>query len=230
MGIAYNPKIVTDGLVLALDAANPKSYPGSGATWSDLSGKGRNGSLVGTPTYAADNGGILTFNGTTQQVTIPNDIQLGAISFTSEMVVKIPTLEYVALLSWNGDGFNTDARGLSIRFRSPGYNVEYGFNDGTGIATRLQIPTVSLNTWTHLCFSHNFNGMVYGYVNGVLIGSIDLSSSGNASFTNLYDLLLARDANDYGNLTMPVFRLYTKALSEQEIKQNFNATRGRYGI
>lgn len=230
MGTYYNPRIVTDSLAIALDAGNTKSYPGSGSTWFDLSGRGRNGSLVNTPTYSTDNRGTLTFNGTTQQVTIPNNIQLGAISFTSEMVVKIPTLEYVALLSWNGDGFNTGAKGLSIRFRSPGSNVEYGFNDGTGTATRLQIPTVSLNTWTHLCFSHSFNGMVYGYVNGVLIGSIDLSSSGNVSFTDLYDLLLARDSNDYGNLTMPLFRLYTKDLSAQEVKQNFNATRGRYGI
>jgi hypothetical protein len=40
MGIAYNPRTITDGLVLCLDAANSKSYPGSGTTWTDLSGNG----------------------------------------------------------------------------------------------------------------------------------------------------------------------------------------------
>lgn len=230
MSVYSGPEIVSDSLVLSLDAANLKSYPGTGSTWTDISGRGYNGTLVNSPTYAATNNGIFTFNGTNQQVTIPNNLQLGSISFTIEMIVKIPVLEYVALLSWNSDGFNTDAKGLSIRFRSPGYNIEYGFNDGTGIATRLQLNSLSLNTWYHITYSHSFNGMVYGYVNGAQSGNIDLSSSGNSAFTDVYDLLLARDSNDYGNLTIPLFKVYNRALTAQEIALNFNAVRGRFGI
>lgn len=63
MALAHNPKIVTDGLVLCLDAANPKSYPGSGTVWSDLSGNGNNGTLVNGVGYNSNNGGYLTFDG-----------------------------------------------------------------------------------------------------------------------------------------------------------------------
>jgi len=60
------PNIVTSGLVLQLDAANTKSYPGSGTTWTDLSGNGNNGTLTNSPTFSSANGGIFTFNGTNQ--------------------------------------------------------------------------------------------------------------------------------------------------------------------
>jgi len=63
MAIHYNTKTVTDGLVLALDAANPKSYSG-GTTWTDLSGNGNNGTLVGSPTYTPNYGGAFIFNET----------------------------------------------------------------------------------------------------------------------------------------------------------------------
>ena len=61
--------IVTDGLVLCLDAANPKSYPGSGTTWTDLSGNGNNGTLVNGVGYNSDNGGSLSFDGVNDYVS-----------------------------------------------------------------------------------------------------------------------------------------------------------------
>jgi hypothetical protein len=63
MGLSHSPSIVTDGLVLALDAANIKSYPGSGTAWTDLSGFGNTGTLVNGPTYSSANGGSIVFNG-----------------------------------------------------------------------------------------------------------------------------------------------------------------------
>ena len=51
MAFRYSPKIVTDGLVLSVDAANKKSYPGSGTTWYDLSGNAINGTLTNGPTF-----------------------------------------------------------------------------------------------------------------------------------------------------------------------------------
>ena len=63
MGTSYNPHIVSDGLVLCLDAANPRSYPGSGTSWYDLSGNGNNGTLVNGVGYSSDNAGSLVFDG-----------------------------------------------------------------------------------------------------------------------------------------------------------------------
>ena len=64
MAIFYNPRTITDGLVLCLDAANRKSYPGSGTTWTDLSGRGNTGTLTNGPTYSSANGGSIVFDGT----------------------------------------------------------------------------------------------------------------------------------------------------------------------
>ena len=63
MAFNYSPKIVTDGLVLCLDAGNPNSYPGSGNTWKDLSRGRNNGTLVNGPTFSGANGGSLVFDG-----------------------------------------------------------------------------------------------------------------------------------------------------------------------
>jgi hypothetical protein len=70
MGVAYNTSIVTNGLVLALDAANTKSYPGSGTTWTDLSGNNNTGTLTNTPTYSSANSGSIVFNGTNNNATV----------------------------------------------------------------------------------------------------------------------------------------------------------------
>ena len=70
MGLAHSPRIVTDGLVLCVDAANTKSYPGSGTTWTDISGKGHNGTLTNGPTFSSDNMGGIVFDGSNDAVTL----------------------------------------------------------------------------------------------------------------------------------------------------------------
>ena len=68
MAFNYSPKISTDGLVLCLDAANTKSYPGSGTVWSDLSRGGNNGTLTNGPTFNSGNGGSIVFDGVNDYV------------------------------------------------------------------------------------------------------------------------------------------------------------------
>jgi uncharacterized delta-60 repeat protein len=77
LAIFYNPRTITDGLVLCLDAANPKSYPGSGTTWFDLIRQNNNGSLTNGVGFDQENLGSLTFDGTNQQVPFTNSISLG---------------------------------------------------------------------------------------------------------------------------------------------------------
>ena len=69
MAFYRGPNIVRNGLVLCLDAASKRSYPGSGTTWTDLSGLNNNGTLTNGPTFSNANGGILTFNGTSQHIS-----------------------------------------------------------------------------------------------------------------------------------------------------------------
>jgi len=89
MALAHSPKIVTNGLVLCLDAGNPKSYPGSGSSWVDVTGNGYNATLINSPTYDS-NVGFISFNGTNQYAThnVPT-ISSGAIDFTFGLISKV---------------------------------------------------------------------------------------------------------------------------------------------
>jgi hypothetical protein len=69
MALQHSPRIVTDGLVLCLDAANPKSYPGSGITWGDVSGQNHTGTLTFGPSYSVSNGGTISFDGSNDYVS-----------------------------------------------------------------------------------------------------------------------------------------------------------------
>ena len=72
MAFAYSPKILTDGLVFAVDAANKKSYPGSGTTWTDLAGS-NDGTLTNGPTFNSGDGGSIVFDGTDDLVDFGNN-------------------------------------------------------------------------------------------------------------------------------------------------------------
>lgn len=84
MAVSYNPKISTNGLVLCLDAANPKSYPGSGNTWFDLSGNRNHATLFNSPTFSRNGANQLafTFNGTNQYASMPSTSSLTTSTVT----------------------------------------------------------------------------------------------------------------------------------------------------
>ena len=84
MGLSHSPSIVLNGLVAHLDAANKKSYPGSGTTWTDLTGNGNNGTLVGSPILQTEKGGCFLFDGQNQWVDFGSkqfNTASGTISF-----------------------------------------------------------------------------------------------------------------------------------------------------
>ena len=81
MGLFHSPKIVTDGLVLALDAANPKSYPGSGTTWTDMSENSHNATLHSV-THSSANGGVFVLGGSSSSFIDNNTINLASSNFT----------------------------------------------------------------------------------------------------------------------------------------------------
>jgi hypothetical protein len=81
MGLGHSPRIVTDGLVLCLDAANARSYPGTGTTWTDRSGNGNDGTLINGPTFSDENGGVLYL-----MVLMTTSVQIYNRALTSEEV------------------------------------------------------------------------------------------------------------------------------------------------
>jgi len=231
MGVGYNPKIITNGLILALDAGNIKSYPGSGTSWTDLSGNGYVGTLVNSPTYSStENGGTFTFNGTNNYVNLGNnfnfttqDFSIGfwiyLNSYTTSTVNQGPIPFYKG--GFQGNGYYS-AIGLTGQFSLVTNQA------GAAQATSTNGNAVPLTTWTNIQITRT-GASVSLYINGsynVLTAGthINPTSSSDNFFINSYS-----GPSIISNAKYSFFSIYNRALTSQEIKQNFNATRGRYG-
>jgi hypothetical protein len=225
MGCYASPKESTSGLVTYLDAANPKSYSGSGSTWSDLSVNGNNGTLFNTPTYSSTtNGGIFTFNGSTQYANVAalNDAFVQG-TWTASFWVNFSsaTSTYKVLFS---HGTPTTDHGLYLGATTVWYHSYYT-DDMTGSA-------ISANTWYNAVFTANNTSKARAiYVNGVLNASgtatgVYAGSGNNAAL--FYPVINAGYAYFPGNVSSCMF--HNRALTAEEISQNFHALRGRFGI
>jgi hypothetical protein len=214
------PNIIDDGLVLYLDAGNRKSYPGSGTTWFDKSGRGNNGTLTNGPTFNTGSLGSVVFDGV-NDYTIHNSLNLGTICTWSVW------LNYVRANNSN-EAFVVLGANLANR-----YTLFYYFQDKTFYIGQsntfpgLTYPTgLSINTWYNITFSRS-GGTVIVYLNGISIGQISV----NASFDSIFSLIGAeRTTIYYSAVRVATVNYYNRALSAQEVLQNYNATKGRFGL
>jgi hypothetical protein len=227
---SHSPKIVTDGLVLALDAGNAKSYTSGSTTWFDRSGNARNGTLTNGPTYNSANGGSIVFDGVDDYVTI-STFSIPTGSFSCESFFQWSNLgtSRGTIFSLNYDYPNT---GYLIRQRddSSGKFViwsDYGSESGV-----FSTAALTINTWNHVVVVQ-LNGTCSIYINGVLDSSQALP---NPALSQSYPILLGvrapsgPSAGAYLPGRIGISKIYNRALSTFEIQQNFNALRGRYGI
>ena len=239
MGVAYNSRIITDGLVLCLDAANSKSYPGSGTTWTDLSGNGRNGTLTNGVGYSASNGGALVFDGVNDYVDLGNPSSLDITQAITHILWINPISNYAS--SYNGifTKANTGSSGGSLSntliYIGPGgiYTVQYGKSDGApgnGVTNTIS----AYNQW--VCYASTYDGAnVTLYKNGVQVNQV--AQTGAIYNTNQntgvklgtdgrYNLDGGRQYN--GNIAQ--VSVYNRALSAAEVSQNYNALKSRFSI
>jgi hypothetical protein len=235
MGIAYNPRIVTDGLVLALDAGNVKSYPGSGTTWNDLSGSGNNGTLVNGVGYTASNGGALSLDGTNDRGTFISPITSSSPQTYEVWVKAIPS-------NTAADGFgyvlhnNSVAPTIGSAYMGIGYagstlQTREIFAFFNGAAWTTMGTGVIGNTTTVRQIVLTWNGSAQtAYVDGVQRVSQSLSST-PANFSTTTSFGDFRDSA-YRPIVGDIYsvKVYNRALTAAEIQQNFNALRGRFGI
>jgi len=237
------PNIVEDNLILCLDAANTKSYPSTGATWTDISGTGNNGTLIGSPTYSSNNGGYFDLDGTEYiKLPIADDANFGSYwSFDMWVYLdrdSVDTQTYANYYSpqglftmsseadWNG-GTSTNS-GFAF-----GWNKVHYKQDGGSTQTYLSWTGPSVRTWHHFGMTLN-NGTGTSYINGVSVASatnfqdsFDGSSGQKAiCITDTYNSTVRGRFEGY----ISNFKFYTKTLSAVEVKQNYNAQKGRYGL
>ena len=221
--------VVQDGLVLNLDAGASTSYSGSGTSWSDLSGNSNTGTLTNGPTYSSDNGGAIVFDGTDDYVS---SINLSSYTnLTIEMWIyearDIPNLSAGPggrggqgdILTYNGTG-----SGGSFTFSDNEFGVRFR-TDGNGNAGRswtiTQVP--QQNQWYRFCYIKN--GPIW--IN-------DTKYTGASGSENTYGVLdIGRSRTDIAqplNGRISNVRVYNRTLSDAEVTQNYNATKGRFGI
>lgn len=223
MGLNHQGKIVTDGLVLCLDAANPKSYPGSGTNWFDLSGNGYNGILTNGPTFDTNNKGSISFDGTNDKVTFnPSSINTSA-GLTVEIWFKTSSgTKYQDIFDLQ------DSYGVWIVTNYNGSGkINTSFNtNGSGIMTADYIQ----NNWYQIILS-GYGTSNYFHLNGIqqATNNIQVNSSINLSNARIGQVDGDR-ANEYLIGNVSTLKIYNRALSAAEIQQNFQALRGRYGI
>ena len=233
MAFNYSPKVVTDGLVLYLDAANTKSYPGSGITWTDLSRSGNSSKLNG-PTFNSANGGSIVFNGTNDYVEIQNQIQFDQTDpFTLSSWVKSSSGKNELII--NNENILYTGYRLNINVNA---NIEIGLR--SSISDDIAIETlnsINAGTWYHIVGTYDGTSNVSGmkiYINGVEEDTNTISNTLTSStLSNQKTLLGIRKSSSppdplMGNIAN--VQIYNRALSTIEITQNYNATRTRFGL
>jgi hypothetical protein len=219
MSINYGPSVTTNGLVLALDAADRNSYPGSGTTWTDLSGQGNNGTLSTTYTHNSAEG-FLKFSGS-------------GVATISSLLLSSVTWE-IFYRSNSTDSFSTYGRILDFEDTTISigsystYQLRMWTNAGGSRSTESVLNGVGNdNKWHHIIYSYDGSTTAFYfdaiYQNGYAkSGALNGGSSANLTIGNGDAYLFNGD--------IAVVRVYNRALTSTEISQNFNALRGRFGI
>lgn len=233
------PSLVSDGLVLNLDAGNTSSYSGTGTTWTDLSGKGNHGTLYNSVSYNSSNSGSLVFNGNGTndgsrdpyvQLPMSTDFDFGSGDFTVEMwayttsgniasdfvVINSASSSYAAvrLEYYNGDLLVLHSYD-GVSHASGGASASFAFN---------------LNVWNHIVVSR-ISGTAKVYVNGVEKASYSLPGSLLAQQNSRIGSLPTHPGGKNYSGNIATTRFYKgKGLTAAEISYNFNLLKSRFGL
>ena len=230
MALSHSPKISTDGLVLCLDAGNPKSYPGSGTTWTDLSGNGNNGTLTNGPTYSSSNGGSIVFDGTNAYVRIPYNSNLNPTTITVSAWIKrnqVVNFAHFIGLPINNSTWNPPYLSYGVEYIGTTDTISFtlGFTDNTFAYTNAS--AYGNNRWFYFAATYDQSN-VKVYIDGALITTRAETKTLYNSTADFYIGAINTSSQYPLNGNIAQVSIYNKALTAAEIQQNYNATKGRY--
>ena len=230
MARQHSPQVILNALVLSLDAANSRSYPGTGTSWKDLSFNKNNATLTG-PTYQTTNSGCFDFDGNDDFVTDLSTVLSDSFwqaNWTASFWCKFDTINTTTSGSNDksilGHGTNSTRNGLSLNNRNSRVHHSL-FND-----FYQSNSTITTGTWYNIVWTLNnstFGGQIY--LNGIFDNGDTFGGAygGTGSNTEIGDSSLFGLPFD-GQIAKCDF--YNRVLTSSEIKQNYDAHRGRYGI
>lgn len=211
--------------VLYLDASNPNSYPGAGTTWYDLSGFSNNGTLTNGPTFTSDNGGVFIFDGVNDYVNVGNIAVFDIIgNITLEAWVKTTQATYGGILTKYNVSTLSYGYDLGTHNNSAAFNIRSGVN---GFSAPAFSAPINDGGWHHITGVFNGNNIV-SYKDGIAGSLVNWSFSSSPSISSLQ--IGARGGGNYFNGQVGGARIYSRALLANEVIQNFNNQKARYGL
>jgi hypothetical protein len=220
MALFHSPSIVTNGLVLCLDAANRKSYPTTGNIWTDLSGRGNNVTLFNSVGYNSANGGSLVFDGVNDYAqTTANVIGTGAsLPHTMEMWVNFDTLVswrwWLAVLGQYNIGSH---HWIGTSTTATAFGVWGGAQNAPNL--------LGTNRWLHIVSTFAGTSLI-NYVNTT--ASSPVTATGFNFSNSNFSIGLNNPGENYFDGKVSIARIYNRALTATEIAQNYNALKSRY--
>ena len=234
MGVTYNPRIVTDGLVLALDAGNTKSYPGSGTTWFDLSGKEHNFTATTISTASDATAGTVYDHDNSTAATLnitPNiNHEVWSIMFWVRSTGTTPS-NYRSILRLEDSSsshnyfYSFDTR-ETTNCRVLGYQKHYSQN--LWMVREFNTNSAEWLAGDWFCFGVSHNNTAFrNYKNGQLLST--QTQTFDVTGYNDIDRIIINN-NDDNTVRMGPVLLYDRILTDSEFEQNFNPNRGRFGI
>ena len=223
MAFHYSPKIVNDGLILYLDAANSKSFQVGSTTWNDLSKNKQSGTLQSGATYSSLNGGCITFDGVDDVVDISNvNILSYTGSGTIDFIYKVnstPASDFRNVWGFSNSLFQYENNGGFMLFVWRYDDLNYD-----GVST--DISQTDLNTYHITCTYTTIGSSTFKvYKNGVLASS-KVVSKPLINSTNSLSL----GGTSQQNCNIYNLKTYNRELSSKEVLQNFNALKSRFGL
>jgi hypothetical protein len=234
------PNIIDDGLVLYLDAGNRKSYPGSGTTWFDKSGRGNNGTLINGPTFNTGSLGSVVFDGVNDYIGLGTP---SVLNITSNLTIN--SWVNLTIFPTNSNNSTIYEKGYIVpneqtffRFTTDSgvTSLDCGTYNGSNILTKLTLTGSNANlittgSWNNLVGQYDGSNWNI-YVNGNL-SSQTLTNQGPVPSAAPISIGAAYIATGYArflNGRIAITQVYNRALTASEILQNYNATKGRFGL
>ena len=232
MGLKHHPRVVTNGLVFYVDAANTRSYSGSGITVNGLIG-GIGGTLVNGVGFSSVNSGYFSFDGTNDYIDcgnfLDNPSDFTAIAWQKTSAVTNVQMIVAKLVNYSsGAGWamfvrgDIPTQGLSVLLQT----------DASRWIIYYCSKLVNDNNWHHIAAVITNKVVTALYVDGISYSISIGAGSPITTISNSVNVRIGRDeANEYifsGNISNA--QLYNRALTQQEILQNYNATKKRYGL
>jgi hypothetical protein len=235
MAFHYSPNVVSDGLVNFFDFANTKSYTGTGLTCSDMISTQYTGTHINGPVFSTENSGILTFDGTNDHIATNYTSPFGTNTLTVGVWFSFTASQIGAIFSKRMGAASYEQLSMFV-CNDPNANVagtKLNFSDFNNPASRIGLTTATFNDglWHYATLVRDTTQNRY-YVDGVLQSTVtsgvpNLSSSSRLFIGGLGENLTYVGASFRGSISM--FQIYNRALTADEVLQNYNTQKSRFG-